>query len=172
MSKKDFKTLMNENNIKIRSLTNLAGCLLTLSAALLFVLLIDVVIMSKYNSNISVHLSSWLFLAIIFAGGGAIFYFFGDSVKHKPGIIVNLGLKIKVVPTLWLKMLGIILAIGFIPFLYVFQADVIYTKGALTSEVRAVADAIMYSVMAIDIVGIVAFIINYVFSIIYIKEDY
>ena len=128
--------------------------------------------MSKYNSTISVHLSSWLFLAIIFAGGGAIFYFFGDSLKHKPGIIVNLGLKIKVVPTLWLKLLGIILAIGFIPFLYVFQSDVIYVEKALTSEMRAVADTIMYIVMVIDIVGIVSFIVNYVFSIIYLKEDY
>lgn len=166
---KDFKTLINDNNIKIRSLTNMIGSSLALAAALLFVLLVDLVPNFLSKNGEVVHLSSWLFMAIIFAGGGAIFYFFGDSVKHKPGKIINLGLKIKVVPTLWLKAIGIILAIGFIPFLFVFQNSV---HDFLTGDNRAQLSVIIYLVMSIDIVALVSLIINYVFSIIFIKEDY
>ena len=152
-----IKSFIKNNNVKLRSITNLVGCATALAAGLLFVLLIDLSI--KFRTDDAVLISLWLFLAIIFAVGGGIFYFFGDSVKHKRKL------------TLVLKGIGIVLAAGFIPFLMMFKEKVLYVA-RLNSATIAKGETIVVISLIIIILALVALALNYVLSILFLDEDY
>ena len=152
-----IKSFIKSNNVKLRSITNIVGCTAALAAGLLFVLLIDLSI--KFRTDDAVLISLWLFLAIIFAVGGGIFYFFGDSVKHKRKL------------TLVLKGIGIVLAAGFIPFLMMFKEIVLYVA-KLNSATIAKGETIVVISLIIIIAALVALALNYVLSILFLDEDY
>lgn len=167
---KNITGFISKHNIKFRSISNLIGSLGAMFAGLFFVLFVDLVV--TFKSNADVKLSVWLFLAIITATGGSIFYFLGDSVKHKLGKEFKIGkLRFRIAPTLVLKLIGIILAVAFIPFLFVFINKVVYVAIA-TKAMVATAKTIVYVALALDIVGLVGLIFNYVLSAIFLKEDY
>ena len=163
-------SFISKHNIKFRSISNLVGSVAAMLAGLFFVLFVDLVVTFKSNSD--VKLSVWLFLAIITATGGSIFYFLGDSIKHKIGKILHIGnFKFRLPPTLILKFIGILLAIAFIPFLFVFQKEAVMVAIA-TAQMRETANTIIYVSLALDIVGLVGLLINFVLSTIFLKEDY
>lgn len=158
----NIKSFMNNNNIKIRSLTNIIGCVLLFAAGLFYVLFIDLYVKFKNETgadNSITPISIWLFFAIVFAVGGGIFYFFGDSQKHKP------------VQTLVLKGIGIVLAIGYIFFIAKFNSWV-DASNKVMPETVSIAHTLANVSLILDIVGLVVVIINYVLSIIFVKEDY
>ncbi len=157
--------IISKNNIKIRSITNLLGCILLFVAGLAFVLFIDLKAKTVTNSfdenknTIIVPLSIWLFFAILFALGGGIFYFFGDSQKHKK------------VLTLVLKGVGIVLSIGYVVFLFVFK-NWVNVKKLIQNECVPTVHTIANVSLVFAFIGIAFIIINYIMSIIYIEEDY
>lgn len=170
MSMKEITGFISKNNIKFRSISSLIGSAFAMCAGLFFALFVDLVV--DFKSNAEITLSGWLFLAIIFATGGSIFYFGGDSIKHKIGKVFSIGkLKVRFAPTLFLKFIGILLVIAFIPFLFVFQKKAVYVAIA-TQEMIATANSVIYVSLALAIVGLVGLIINFVLSAIFLKEDY
>ena len=156
-----MKQFLEKNNIKIRSISNLAAVGLFFAAGLFYVLMIDLKV--KFRTETAIEgitpISIWLFFAIIFAVGGGIFYFFGDSQKHKK------------VLTLVLKAIGIILGIGYIFFAIKFNGWV-DTSGKVLAETIPNAHLMTNISLALNIGALVAASINYVFSILYINEDY
>ena len=154
-----IKNYINKNNIKIRSLTNLIGIGLLFAAGLYFVLFIDLYVKFRTSTTEIIPIAIWLFMAIIFAVGAGIFYFFGDSNKHKK------------VLTIVLKAVGIVFSICYIVYIFVFK------NWALTSD-KIVTDSLPIAIntanisLIINIIALVVVIINFVFSIVYIEEEY
>lgn len=154
-----IKNYINKNNIKIRSLTNLIGIGLLFAAGLYFVLFIDLYVKFRTSSAEIIPIAIWLFMAIIFAVGAGIFYFFGDSNKHKK------------VLTIVLKAVGIVFSICYIVYIFVFK------NWALTAD-KIVTDSLPIAIntanisLIINIVALVVVIINFVLSIVYIEEEY
>ena len=153
MEKKGFIDIIKANNIKIRSITNMVAIALMFIAGLFFVLFID--LKAKVKEG---NISTWLFLSIIFALGGGIMYFAGDSLKHKK------------VATLILKGVGIALSIGFVAFTFVFNSHI--AEMIKADEVINQAKTISTISMVIAIIGIVVMVLNYVFSILFLDEEY
>ena len=115
---------------------------------------------NKINTNKdTIFISAWLFFSMIFAVGGGLFYFAGDSVKHKH------------VRTLIFKGVGFVLSALHIMFLQAFHAKV---NGMLGVSKIALAQAnSAYTIsLIITIAALVVLAINYVLSIIFIQEDY
>ena len=154
---------LQENNIKIRSITNLVGCLLSIIAGLFFVFFTDVSIKFTSGSSASaefIKISIWLFMAIIFAVIGGICFFIGDANKHKK------------VLTLVLKGIGIVLSTGFIFFLFRFQ-NWLLSSGRFDEPNSTMSYKVIINVpLVLVIVALVLLIINYVFSILFLEEDY
>ena len=154
-----IKNFINNNNIKIRSLTNLLGIGLLFAAGLYFVLFIDLYVKFRTSSSEIIPIAIWLFMAIIFAVGAGIFYFFGDSNKHKK------------VLTIVLKAVGIVFSACYIGYIFVFK------DWALTSD-KIITDSLPTAIttanisLIINIVALVVCIINFVLSIVYIEEEY
>ncbi len=147
-----------KHNSLLRTITFLAGAALIAIAGLLFVVLVDLKV--KVNSNKdTIFISAWLFFAIIFAVGGAIFYAFGDSCKHKH------------VRTLILKGIGLALSAFFIQFLNAFSTKINSMVG-VSQKVVALANTAYSISLIITIVALVALVANYVLSIVFIQEDY
>ncbi len=161
MEKQSMTQFMSKNNIKIRSLTNIIGISLLFAAGLIFVLFIDLKVkLVSHKDDVSVvPLSFWLFLSIIFALGGGIFYFIGDSMKHKK------------IPTLVLKGVGLALSIGYIVFLFVFK-NWVSSPNTIKADALSIVNTITIISLVITILGLISLIVNYVLSIIFIEEDY
>lgn len=152
---------ISNNNVKIRTITNLVGTLLIFLAGLFFVLIVDLKMsFKKANANAEgVSISVWLFLAIIFALGGGIFYFLGDSMKHKKFL------------TLFVKGIGIVLGIGYIVFLQVFKTKIVLGAGLIDVQQVLGCKIVLWATI-FDILALVVLALNYVFSIIFLDEDY
>ncbi len=161
MEKQSITQFVSKNNIKIRSLTNLIGISLLFVAGLVFVLFIDlkVKLVTQKEGASALPLSLWLFLSIIFALGGGIFYFIGDSMKHKK------------IPTLVLKGIGLLLTIGYIVFLFVFK-NWVSSPNTIKADALSTVNTITIISLVITILGLISLIINYVLSILFIEEDY
>jgi len=161
MEKQSMTQFINKNNIRIRSLTNIIGISLLFVAGLVFVLFIDlkVKLVSQKDGVSVLPLSLWLFLSIIFALGGGIFYFIGDSMKHKK------------IPTLVFKGIGLLLSIGYIVFLFVFK-NWASSPNTVKADALSIINTITIISFVITLLGLIALIINYVFSILFIEEDY
>lgn len=153
------ENLFSKHNVKIRTITNLIGVSLMFVAGLFFVLFVDLNAKLQENSGNVVSISSWLFAAIIFALGGGIFYFFGDSMKHKK------------VWTLILKAIGVVLSIGFTIFTFFFK-NWVNTSGKVKIEYIPKTNNIAVIALIIALAGIVFLIVNYIFSIIFLDEEY
>ena len=156
-----MKQFFDKNNIKIRSITNLIGIFLLFAAGLFYVLFIDLNVKFKTETAAEgiTPISIWLFFAMIFAVGAGIFQFFGDSQKHRKYL------------TLSLKAVGILLAIGYIFFAIKFNSWV-DTSGKVIAETIAKAHLMTNISLGLNIAGLVAIVVNYVFSAIYVEEDY
>ena len=148
---------LKQNNIKIRSLTNLIGVGLMLITGLFFILLVDLQV--KVKESELVPISTWLFVSVLFSLGGAIFYFFGDSLKHKR------------IATIVLKSIGLFLSVGFIPFLFVFM-NWVQTSGMVKSDAISSANIVVYVSLALAIVSLIVLIVNFVFSIVFLSDEY
>lgn len=144
---------------KIRSWTNLIGTILQFAAGLYFVLFIDLYVKFRTDTGEITPIAIWLFMAIIFAVGSGVFYFFGDSQKHKK------------VPTIVLKGIGIVLSAGFIAYIFVFM-NWVETSGKVMTDSEAIANSTSIISLIINILALVVLIVNYVFSIIFVEEDY
>ena len=159
-----IKSFLQTNNIKIRSLTNLVGSLAIILAGLFFVLFADVSIKftgsSAGTSDDFVKISIWLFLAIIFSVVAGLLYFIGDAYKNKK------------VLSLVLKGIGIVLAIGFIIFLFRFQSWLTNSGRVDISRSTMPYQTIVLVSFVITIISLLFLICNYVFSIIFLDEDY
>lgn len=154
----DKKNFFKEHNVRIRSISNLVGVMALFCAGLFFVLFIDLKAKPASSGNI-IPLAIWLLFAIIFAVGGGIFYFIGDTQKHKK------------VLTLVLKGIGIVLAIGFIAFIFYFL-NWVNTKELIQVEAVHTVKTVANVSLIISIIGIISVIFNYVLSIIFVDEDY
>lgn len=154
-----MKELLKENNIKIRSWTNLVGTILQFGAGLFFVLFIDLYVKFRTASGEITPIAIWLFAAIVFAVGAGIFYFFGDSQKHKKTL------------TIVLKGVGIVLSIGFIVYIFVFL-NWVETSEKIMYDSMPIARTTSIISLIVNILALVVLIINYVFSIIFVSEDY
>lgn len=154
-----FKAFFNKNNIRIRSLTNLIGIALMFVAGLAFVLFVDLKAKIQAGSNNIVPISNWLFMCIIFSLGGGIFYFFGDTMKNKK------------VLTLILKGIGLVLAIGFIVYIFVFL-NWVTTSDIIKVEAIGATKSTAYASLVITILGVLTLIINYILSIIFLDDEY
>ena len=156
MEKNSFVNFINKNSVKLRSLTFLIGTIIMMVAGLAFALFVDLKV--KIDSE-TIIISAWLLFAIIFAVGGACFYFFGDSVKHKRK------------QTLILKGVGILLSVGYIFFLNVFSTTVLPQAGLMQVVLKTANTIVTISIIA-SIVAIVSLVLNYILSIVFIDEDY
>ena len=154
-----IKNYINKNNIKIRSLTNLIGIGLLFAAGLYFVLFIDLYVKFRTSSSEIIPIAIWLFMAIIFAVGAGIFYFFGDSNKHKK------------VLTIVLKAVGIAFSICYIAYIFVFK-DWALTADKIVSDSLPVAINTANISLIINILALVLVIIYFVLSIVYIEAEY
>lgn len=157
MEKQSLTHFLSKNNIKIRSLTNLIGVFLMFAAGLVFVLFIDLKVQLSADSK--VPLSLWLFLTIIFALGGGIFYFLGDSMKHKK------------TQTIVFKGIGLLLSVGYLIYLFLFNNWVSTSNGVKPVAIDTVNTITIISIV-ITVLGILFLILNYVLSILFIEEDY
>lgn len=155
MEKQNF---FKKHSSLLRSLTFIIGTGLILVAGLLFVILVDLKVKANTNKD-SIFISAWLFFSIIFAVGGGLFFFAGDSMKHKH------------VRTLILKGVGFVLSALHIMFLQAFHTKI---NGMIGISKIVVANANMaYSIsLILTIAALVVLAINYVLSIIFIQEDY
>lgn len=154
MKKTNF---LKEHNAKIRAITFWVATTLIILAGLAFVLTVDTKI--KFNSNKdTIFISAWLFFVIISSVGGGIFYFFGDSVKHKH------------ILTLIMKGVGIALSAFYIFVLNAFEAKVLSMDVA--NATKTSVSTLCTVCLIVTIVSLVVFVVNYVFSIIFIEEDY
>lgn len=156
-----MKNFFANNNVKLRSITNLVGILAAFVAGLLFVLFIDLNVKFKTESaNEGITpISIWLFFAMIFAVVGAAIFFLGDSNKHRP------------VMTLVLKGIGLILVVGYIFFAIKFNTWVDESGKVLVETVKA-AHTVTNISLYINIVSVVFLVINYVLSVVFLDEDY
>ena len=156
-----MKNFFKNNNIKIRSISNLVGIFLLFAAGLFYVLMIDLKVKFKTETSAEgiTPISIWLFFAMIFAVGAGIFYFFGDSQKHRK------------IMTLVLKAIGIVLSIGYIFFAFKFNTW-IDESGKVIAETIASAHLMTNISLWLNYAGLLAIVINYVFSVIFLEEDY
>lgn len=155
MEKKNF---ISKHSSLLRSITCLVGAGLIILAGLAFILMVDLKVKINTNKD-SIFISAWLFFSIIFAVGGGIFYFVGDSMKHKH------------TRTLILKGVGLALSAFHIVFLNAFSAKINGMVGV--SKIAIAAGNSAYSIaLILTIAGLVFMAINYVLSIIFIQEDY
>lgn len=155
------KEFIKNNNVKLRSITNLIGGVLMFVTGLYFVLFIDLNFKTQGSSSTQVFtLSAYLLVAILLAVGSGIIYFVGDSLKHKARA------------TIILKGISIVLAIAFIVFLFYFKVKMNDKDTRVLESVLPTINSIITISLVIDIVGIVFLIINYILSIIFVKEDY
>ena len=158
-----IKDFLSKNNIKIRSITNIAGCLAVIIAGLFFVLFADVSIKFTSGSSASaeyVKISVWLFMAIIFSVIGGLCFLIGDANKHKK------------VLTIILKGVGLVLSSGFIVFLFKFQTWLLSSGRFDEPNSTMSYKTIVYVPFVLTVIALVLLIINLVFSILYLDEDY
>ena len=157
----NLKQKITENNIKIRSFTNLIGVGLLFVAGLYFVLFIDLYVKFRTESakESITPIAIWLFLAIIFAVGAGILYFFGDSNKHRK------------VLTIILKAHGIYLSLCYIVYIFIFK-HWINTSGKVITDTIASATTTAIISLIINCIALVFIIINFIFSIKFLDEEY
>ena len=155
----NIKNFINKNNIKIRSLTNLIGIGLLFAAGLYFVLFIDLYVEFQGEASEIVPIAIWLFMAIIFAVGAGIFYFFGDSNKHKRTL------------TIVLKAIGIVFSFAYIGYIVVFK-NWVNTSGNIKFDSLPLAHTTATISLIINILALVFILANFVLSIVYIDEEY
>lgn len=156
-----MKKFFENNNVKIRSITNLTGIILAFIAGLAFVLFIDLYVKFKTETGKEgiTPISIWLFFAMIFAVVGAAIFFLGDSNKHKP------------IMTLVLKGIGLVLVVCYIFFAIKFNTWV-DESGKVVLESIKNAHLITNITLGVDIASILFLSINYIFSVLFLNEDY
>lgn len=152
---------ISKNNIKIRSFTNLGAIIGLFTSGLFFVSFIDLFVKfrSATGNEAPTPIAIWLFVAIILAVGGGIFYFFGDSNKHKK------------VLTIILKAIGLVLGLGFIAFIFIFL-NWANTSGKIITDTLHACNVITWVSFVIHIVALLFVIANFVLSIIFVDEEY
>ena len=183
--KKGLVGWFKANNTKIRSITNLIGGILLFLCGLVFIIIVDLKV-NKFDpitykdaageeQTYKIVLSLYLLLGAILSFGGGIFFLFGDSRKHKH------------TQTLVLKAVGMVLAIAFIFFLFSFkngvdcyrhpalhfpEAGFAEAKYFIDEKIYNTANTVVSVCLALDIIALVILAVNYVFSILFIEEDY
>ncbi len=135
------------NKLLVKNISLFAGGTLVFLAGLFYVLMTDL----KMNNT-----ATWLFIGIILAFGSSIMFLFCESAKEKH------------VPYFILKGSSILLAIGYVVFLFVFKGSKIVTSINLEDKI-AQANAIILISVIIAIIGLVCQLVNLVFS--YLLKD-
>ena len=89
------------DKLLVKKISLFVGGILVFATGLFYVLMTDLLMRNN---------ATWLFIGIIFALGSSVVFFLSESLKEK------------ITPYLLLKCVSILLAIGFVAFLFVFKA--------------------------------------------------
>lgn len=130
------------NKLLVKSVSLFGGGIMTFIAGIFYVLMTDLKLGNK---------ATWLFIGVILALGSSILFLLSENAKEK------------MVPYLIMKASSVLLAIGFVVFLFAFKHTDVVTSITADDKI-ALANVIVIVDVILTILGIVLQGVNILFS--------